>query len=153
MKKANLLKKTGLIMACCAMMSMPFNVNAATTNTKTSTMTTVSGIPVSVRLSTQSKKLFHYSNSNVSVSHKQVVTCKMVLIASGGRTKTGSAKYTCSGYDKKIGATIPVSSFSSEDFTGFYYTGSVVTTFSSIKIPEAKEVSRKLIVSAPKDIV
>lgn len=154
MKKTNMLKKLGLVMACCvAISSTPSVVNAAATNTVTGSMTTVSGIPVSLRLSSQSAALTHISTSSSSVSHTQDVTCNVVFIGTGGKTKSETVKYTCSGYDKTIGATVKVSAFTSGGYTGFYYKGTAKTTFSAIKIPEAKSVSKTLSVSVPADTV
>lgn len=45
-----MLKKLSLVMACCVALNTPGMVNAATTNTRTSSMTTVSGIRVSIKV-------------------------------------------------------------------------------------------------------
>lgn len=152
MKKINMLKKLSLVMACCVALNTPGMVNAATTNTKTSTMTTVSGIRVSIRVSTQQTVLTQNSTSSVKVNHEQTINCPLVLIGPGGRRKTMTAKYTCKGYDTLIGSSVKASAFSSGNYTGFYYTGKVVVKFTSIKVPEAKAVEKTLQVTVPQEI-
>ena len=153
MKKNNMLKKLSFVMACCVALNTPGIANAAATNTKTGSMTTVSGIKVSIRVSAQQTVLTQNSTSSVKANHKQVINCPLVLIGPGGRTKTMTAKYTCKGYDTLIGSSVKVSAFSSSDYIGFYYKGYYTVKFTSIKIPEAKEVGKTLQVKVPQEIV
>ena len=155
----NLLEKGGemmkkvmcIIFALCMLLMLPLQSYAASAS---STLTTLSKQNVAIQFNVPTKSSMGAgSTASTSMKLTQVFSSKLVYRNVGGKEIEGAIAVSVSLTSKTLSHAISASQFKTTSngivYTGNRFKGDAKCTFKALKVPEASEVSKQLLVKVP----